>query len=138
MKYSSFLFIAALSFNSYAEDNIPSKSEFDSVMLNAAKQTNAQMTGTKIDEYTTLKFVTYDSSPPLFSYFYVSNALSFLKQDKLNQTQIDAMKNFNVTKTCSTKFKPLMKPYNFKVAHIFEDKNSGKIIYKLTVSHLDC
>jgi hypothetical protein len=138
MRCSSLFILAALSINSFANDKIPGKAEFDAIMLNAAKQANAQMTGTKIDEYTTLKLVTYDSNPPLFSYFYISNALTILKQDKLNQTQIDAMKISNTNKTCSSKFKPLMKPYNFKVAHIFEDKNSGKIFYKLTVSHSDC
>jgi hypothetical protein len=138
MKLSSFFILAAFTINSIADDKIPSKSEFDAVMQNAVKQMNAQMAGTKVDEYTTLKFVTYDLNPPLFSYFYTSTTLTVLKQDNLNQMQTDAIKKFNTTKTCSTRFKPLMKPYNFKVAHIFEDKNSGKIIYKLTVSHLDC
>jgi len=138
MKYIFIILFCLQIFNLSAEDKIPSKSEIDSVMQNAVKQMNAQMSGTKIDEYTTLKFVTYDLNPPLFSYFYTSSALTFLKQDNLNQIQTDAIKTFNVTKTCSTQFKPLMKPYNLKVAHIFEDKNTGKIIYKLTVSHLDC
>ena len=96
------------------------------------------MSGTKIDEYTNLKYVTYDVNPPLFTYFYISSSLVVLKQDSFNQVQIDAMRKFNVTKTCSTQFKPLMKPYNLKVAHIFEDKNTGKLIYKLTISYLDC
>jgi hypothetical protein len=138
MRFSSFFVLVALSLNSFAEDKIPSKSEFDAVMQNAVRQMNAQMQGTKIDEYTTLKFVSYDLNPPLFSYFYTSNVLVALKQDNLGRAQIDAMKKYNITKTCSTKFKPLMKPYNFKVSHIFEDKSSGKVIYKLTVSYLDC
>ena len=96
------------------------------------------MAGVKIDEYTNLKFVTYDVNPPLFSYFYTSYSFAILKQDTLNGAQIEAMKSFNTSKTCLSEFKPLMKPYNLKVAHIFEDKNSGKVFYKLTVSHLDC
>jgi hypothetical protein len=138
MKYFLTLLFCWQIFNLSAEDKIPSKSELDSIMQNAVKQMNAQMSGTKIDEYTNLKYVTYDLNPPLFTYFYTSSSLAVLKQDSFNQVQIDAMRKFNVTKTCSTQFKPLMKPYNLKVAHIFEDKNTGKLIYKLTISHLDC
>ena len=121
-----------------ADDKIPSKIELDAVMQNAVKQMNSQMTGLKIDEYTNLKFVAYDSNPPLFTYFYSSNVLSSIKQDSLNHTQIEALNKFNITKTCGTSFKPLMKPYNLKVAHIMDDKTTGKKIYKITISHLDC
>jgi len=138
MKYIFILLFYSQIFNVSAEDKIPGKSELDTVMQNAVKQSNAQMSGTKIDEFTSLKFVTYDLNPPLLSYFYTSSALTALKQDNLNQMQIDVMKKFNVTKTCSSPFKPLMKPYNLKIAHVFEDKNTGKVFYKLTVSHLDC
>jgi hypothetical protein len=138
MRCLFFLSILVVSFNSISQDKIPSKLEFDSIMRNAVRQVNAQISGLKIDEYTALKFVTYDSSPPLFSYFYNTSALTVLKQSSLNQMQIDEMKKFNVNKTCSSNFKSLMKPYNLKVAHVFEDVNSGKVIYKLTVSHLDC
>ena len=128
--------IFALNIN--ADNKIPSKSEFDTIMFNAVKQMNKQMSGTKIDEFTNLKFVTYDLNPPLFSYFYTSTVFDLTKQSSLNSEQVDAMKKFHITKTCSSQFKPLMKPYNFRVAHIFEDKPTGKVIYKLTVSHNDC
>ena len=52
--------------------NIPSKPELDAIMQNAAKQMNSQMSGLKVDEYTTLKYVSYDTTPPLFTYFYSS------------------------------------------------------------------
>jgi hypothetical protein len=118
------------------QEKIPSTAELDSVMQNAVRQMNSQMTGTKVDDYTTLKFVTYDMNPPMLSYFYSSNVLSVLGLATLNKNQIEAMKKVNVNKACS--FKLLMKPYGFKVAHIFSDSNSGKIIYKLTVSYSDC
>lgn len=138
MKHIFILLLFSFAFDINANDKIPSKSEFDAIMQNAVKQMNAQMAGVKIDEYTNLKFVTYDVNPPLFSYFYTSSSFAVLKQDTLNSAQIEAMKSFNTSKTCSSRFKALMKPYNFKVSHTFEDKNSGKVIYKLTVSHLDC
>ena len=119
----TFLLILTISITSYAEDKIPSKSEFDAIMQNAVKQMNAQMAGVKIDEFTNLKFVTYDLNPPLFSYFYTSSSFAVLKGGTLNSAQNEAMKSFNTSKTCSSQFKPLMKPYNLKVSHIFEDKN---------------
>jgi len=138
MKFLIFLLFAILSLPVNAQEKIPDKSELDSVMQNAVKQMNAQMAGMRVDEYMNLKFVTYDLNPPLFSYFYTSTALNVTKQETLNRVQIEAMNKFNITKTCSTKFMPLMKPYNLKVSHIIEDKVSGKIIYKITISHLDC
>ena len=138
MKRIFILLLLSFAFDINANDKIPSKSEFDAIMQNAVKQMNAQMAGVRIDEYTNLKFVAYDVNPPLFSYFYTSSSFAVLKQDTLNSAQIEAMKSFNTSKTCSSQFKPLMKPYNLKVAHIFEDKNSGKVFYKLTVSYLDC
>jgi hypothetical protein len=138
MKKFLILFIFSHILSISAENKIPSKSELDSVMLNAVKQFNEQLAGLKIDEYTNIKYVTYDKNPPLFTYFYTTTALSYLKKDSLDQAQKDAMRKFNIPKTCSSQMKPLMKPYNLKVDHIFEDKNTGKVIYKLTVSHLDC
>jgi hypothetical protein len=138
MKYFLTVVLALFSLNSFAKDKIPSKAEFDSIMRNAVKQMNGQMAGVKVDEYTTFKFVTYDVNPPLFTYFYKTSTLAVLKQSSLTQTQINEMRKVNINKTCSTNFKPLMKPYNFKVAHVFEDAVTGRIIYKLTISHLDC
>jgi hypothetical protein len=133
-----YLMCALLFINAHAQEKIPSKSELDAVMINAVKQMNAQMAGVRIDENTNFKYVTYDLNPPLFSYVYTSNALSVLKQENFTQAQMEALKKFNTAKTCSSQFKPLMKPYNLKVAHVFEDKNNGKIIYKLNVTYLDC
>jgi hypothetical protein len=118
--------------------NIPPKAELDAVMQNAVKQMNSQMSGLKVDEYTTLKFVAYDTTPPLFTYFYSSSALSVTNQQSLTNAQIAAMNLFNINKTCTSNFKVLMKPYNLKVAHIMEDSKTGKNFYKLTVSHADC
>lgn len=119
-------------------EGIPTKSELDAVMQNAAKQMNSQMSGLKIDEYTTLKYVTYDTTPPLFTYFYSSSALSVTNQQSLTNVQIAAMNQYNINKTCSSKFKGLMKPYNLKVAHILEDSKTGKNFYKQTVAAIDC
>jgi hypothetical protein len=127
-----------LIFKIASAQNIPPKSELDAVMQNAAKQMNSQMSGLKIDEYTTLKYVAYDTTPPLFTYFYSSSALTVTNQQSLTTAQLAAMNLFNINKTCTSNFKVLMKPYNLKVAHIMEDSKTGKNFYKLTVSHADC
>ena len=128
-----------LSMSSFlAAQNIPSKSELDAVMQNAAKQMNSQMSGLKVDEYTILKYVSYDTTPPLFTYFYSSSALSATSQQSLTNAQLAAMNLFNINKTCTSNFKALMKPYNLKVAHIMEDSKTGKNFYKLTVTNADC
>ena len=132
------LLILLFFFSNANAEKIPSKSELDAVMQNAAKQMNSQMSGLKVDEYTTLKYVSYDTTPPLFTYFYSSSALSATKQQSLTNAQLTAMNQFNINKTCTSNFKALMKPYSLKVAHIMEDSKTGKNFYKLTVSHADC
>lgn len=132
------LLIFLLFFSNANAEKIPSKSELDAVMQNAAKQMNSQMSGLKIDEYTTLKYVAYDTTPPLFTYFYSSSALSATNQQSLTSAQLAAMNLFNINKTCTSNFKALMKPYSLKVAHIMEDSKTGKNFYKITVSHADC
>ncbi len=132
-----FILIFAMS-ASVAAEGIPPKAELDAVMQNAVKQMNSQMSGLKVDEYTTLKFVAYDTSPPLFTYFYSSSALSVTNQQSLTNAQIAAMNQFNINKTCTSNFKALMKPYSLKVAHIMEDSKTGKNFYKLTVAAKDC
>jgi hypothetical protein len=136
MKAFFVLFMLVAEFS--AAEGIPSKTELDAVMQNAVKQMNAQMSGLRIDDYTTLKYVTYDTTPPLFTYFYSSSALSVTKQQSLTNAQLAAMKLFNINKTCTSKFKVLMEPYNLKVAHIMEDAKTGKNFYNLTVTSIDC
>lgn len=118
--------------------NIPPKNELDAIMQNADKQMNSQMPGLKIDEYTTLKYVAYDTTPPLFTYFYSSTTLSVTNQQTLTNAQLAAMNLYNINKICTSKFKVLMKPYNLKVAHVMEDAKTGKNFYKLTVTSVDC
>ena len=123
--------------NAHAQ-NIPPKSEMDNAIKNMVKQFNSQMSGLKVDEFTTVKFLTYDSSPPLLTYFYSSSALSATNQQSLTNAQLAAMNLFNINKTCTSNFKALMKPYSLKVAHIMEDSKTGKNFYKLTVTSIDC
>ena len=107
-------------------------------MLDTVKQTNAQMAGIKIDDYMNLKFVNYDSTVPVFNYFYTSTVLKYLKQTELQAHQIKAMNDFNIKKSCATELKNAMKPYGLEISHIIEDKYTGFIFYKYTVTKNDC
>ena len=120
-----------------AQDGIPSKTELDRLMSITAKQVNEQMAGSRMDENTTLKFVVYDRNPSPFTYFYSSTVLSYFNLTSLNQTQVNEMRKYYTSKACSATYR-FMKPYNMKVAHIVEDNITGKIIFKVTISHTDC
>jgi hypothetical protein len=124
--------------NAIAKEGIPSKIEFDSIMINAVKQMNAQMAGQKTDEYTIFKFITYDKNPPMITYFLSSNPSSVPNMNKFDKSQTDAMAKFNILKTCASPFRVFMKPYGLKVSHIFENGHTGLVLFKLTVSHSDC
>ena len=117
---------------------LPSKKEFDVEMIDTVKQTNAQMAGIKIDEYMNLKFVNYDATVPVFNYFYTSTVLKYLKQTELKPSQIKAMNDFNIKKSCATELKNAMKPYGLEISHIIEDKYTGFIFYRYTVTKNDC
>jgi hypothetical protein len=137
MRFILIILFALFALTANAQSNIPSKSEVDAVMQNAVKKTNAQMSGSRVDEYTTLRFLTYDVNPPLLSYFYATSVMRDTNQNSLSQSQIDAIRNFNVNKSCAA-YGIIMKHYNLRVAHIFDDSYTGKPIHKITVSHLDC
>lgn len=131
-----FLFMAC--HQSYASDE-SEKAEVDAVMINAAKQANEQLVGTKVDEYTKIRFIGFDRKVPVYIYLYSTNIMSKFGANKINSEQKRAMDVFHINKTCGTNFRPLMKnPYNLKVSHEFEDMHTGKTIYKITIANKDC
>jgi hypothetical protein len=134
------LFLSLLFYvgHSLSNDLILSKSDFRNLMINTVKSVNSQFAGLKVDEHTTLKFVTYDQRLNIYTYVYSSNIMSHLNQSILSAQQKDVMKKYHINKTCTSEFAPLLKPYNFKVSHSFQDKISGKVIYNLTISDADC
>jgi hypothetical protein len=133
-----FLFFSLL-FNTFAIGQpYPPKKAFDAEMIDIVKQTNAQMAGIRIDEYMNLKFVNYDPSVPSFNYFYTSSVLKFLNQKELNTAQVKAMMEFNIKKSCATEFVNAMKPYGLEITHIIEDKFTGLIFYRYSVTKNDC
>jgi hypothetical protein len=78
---------------------IPPKSDLDAVMQRVVKDFNSQMSGFKTDKFnTSVKYVTYDATPPLFTYIYTSSALSILNQKSLNQAQVTALNQDSIKK----------------------------------------
>ena len=123
--------------NILAQNEIPSRVEFDNFMEVTVKQLNEKMSGSKIDEGTTWKVATYNKNKSLFTYFYISTVLTDFNINKLNDGQVSKMKKYYVQHTCSSTGR-YMKQYNIKVAHIVEDKKTGKVFFTVTVSHADC
>jgi hypothetical protein len=118
---------------------IPPKSDLDAVMQRVVKDFNSQMSGFKTDKFnTSVKYVTYDATPPLFTYIYTSSALSILNQKSLNQAQVTALNQDSIKKTCTDKVKVFMQHYNLKVAHVMEDSKTEVKFYAYTVSAKDC
>lgn len=132
------LFIFMTCNQSYASDE-SKKAEVDAVMINAAKQGNEQLVGTKVDEYTKIRFIGFDKKIRVFIYLYSTNIMSKFGAAQLNSQQKIDMDVFHLNKTCGSKFRPLMKnPYNLKISHEFEDMRTGKTIYKITIGDRDC
>lgn len=124
--------------NAHAEI-IPPQAELDSVMQRTVKEFNSQMSGMKTDKFNTVvKHVTYVASPPLFTYFYSSSALSMLNQKSLTHAQVGALNQDSIKKTCTSKIKIFMKNYNLQVSHVMEDIKTGDKFYSYTVTAKDC
>jgi hypothetical protein len=121
-----------------AQEKWPTRSEVDAMFENVARQANSQMSGTKIDEYTTLRAVSYDKAVPVFSYLYASTVSAKTGRLNLNGAERQAMSTYHQTKTCGTHFRPFMKAYGLRVTHIFEDQRTGSHLITLTYSGKDC
>lgn len=134
----TFAVLVALPVLAHAQSQLLPRSEIDALFDNVARQTNTQTSNTKIDEYTTLKLVTYDKGVPVFTYHYVSTVSKKLGRTNLTQAERDAMFVFHQTKTCSSHFRAFMIPYGLNVTHMFEDQKTGRNLITLTYSAKDC
>jgi hypothetical protein len=125
--------------NAAAQDrSIPSRAEVDRVMLEMVKQFNAQMAGTKVDEMTIIRMMTYDRATPSLGYLYSTNYIATTGQKELTQEYIQQVKRFNIEKTCSSPVRPLLRAYGLQVVHSFSDATSGKNILQVRVTASDC
>jgi hypothetical protein len=135
---NTLLVLITLHFIAHAQEKLPTKTEVDALFENVARQTNSQASNSKVDDFTTLKVVTYDKGVPVFTYHYVSTILKKTGRSDLTQTERDAMFVFHQTKTCNSHFRAFMIPYGLKVTHTFEDQMTGRNLITLTYGSKDC
>lgn len=142
-KFGTYIFVGVIfllmaSHQSHASDE-SDKAEVDAGMISASKQANDQLVGTKVDEYTKIRYIGFDKKIPVYIYVYSTSIMSKLGSDQISSEQKRAMDVFHINKTCGTNFRPLMNnPYNLKVSHEFEDSRTGKLVYKIIIGSRDC
>lgn len=116
----------------------PTIEDMHRLLENAARQANSQISNTKLDDYTTLKLMTYDRGVPVMTYHYTSSALQAIGARELNAAARQAMFDHHRSRTCGTQFAPFMRMFGLKVAHRFEDVATGKEVITVTISGKDC
>jgi len=116
----------------------PTIEDMHRLLDNAARQANTQMSNTRLDDFTTLKIMTYDRGVPAMTYHYTSSALQASAAREFNDAAKRAMVDHHKSKTCGTQFVPFMRVFGLRVAHRFEDTISGKELMTITVTGKDC
>ena len=120
------------------ENKIPSIAEFNRLMTDAVKQSNKQISGTRIDEYTIINILTYDEKVPLLSYHYTTSILRKINSTSLNKAGIEAINKYHLGKTCNSTYRSFMKVYGLIVSHTFTDDLTGKEVIKIQIGDRDC
>jgi hypothetical protein len=125
-------------FQADAQDKPPTVEQMHMMFENAAREANAQLSNTRMDDHTVLKLMTYDRRVPVMTYHYTSNVLAALRKTELDPAARRAMFDYHRGKTCGTHFTPFMRVYGLKVAHRFEDAKTGRELITLTIEGKDC
>lgn len=139
-KINSFL-IAMLLFPTLAmgqNGNTPPISELHKAMNAAVKDFNSKMPGTKVDESTVLRFMTYDEATPMLGYSYETKYFATTGKRNISADYAERVRQFNIEKTCSSRFKSLMRSYGMQVVHSFSDATTGKNLLEVVVTFNDC
>lgn len=132
------LLALALCQSASAQGKTPPRAELDAALENAVRQANSQLANTKIDDYTTLIFMTYDKGTPVFSYHYRTFITKSLGRNSLAASEKEIMREYHREKTCSSHFTVPMRVYGLHVSHLFEDGTTGKPLLSLTYRWADC
>lgn len=120
------------------DKRVASRVEVDKTLNDVVRQFNAKMAGTKVDEITVVKFMAYDESVPMLSYLYGSSYFANTGKRALSSEHAQAVKHFNIEKTCSSEFKQLMGSYGLQVVHSFSDSTTGRNLLDVRVTFRDC
>jgi len=119
-------------------DKRPTIQDMHQILENAAREANKQIANTRIDDFTTLKLMTYDRGISEMTYHYTSSALKATGQKSMSPAARKAMIDHHKVKTCSTQYVPFMRAFGLKVAHRFEDVATGLEMITVTVQSSDC
>ena len=130
--------ILAVSSVSAQTQKPPTRAEIHKILNEAVRQFNSKMTNTKIDEMTIIRMMTYDEATPTMSYHYATTYFAKSKVKKVTPEYIAAIRSFNVEKTCTSQFEPLMRAYGLEVVHSFSDAITGANLVDITVTATDC
>lgn len=117
---------------------IPPKAQVDTVLSNMVNEFNSKMAGTKADERTIIRFMSYDVKVPTLGYFYSTTHYLSTKRKTLTDQEKKAMWEFHVQKTCTSSFDLFMKLYGLEVVHRFEDSTTGQKLVEMRIKYSDC
>jgi len=117
---------------------LPPRAEIDKVLNEAVRQFNVKMSGTKVDEMTSIRIMTYDEATPTIAYHYTTLYLAKNKIKKVTPEYIASIRRFNTEKTCTSQFEPLMRAYGLEVVHSFSDAVTGANLLHITITSVDC
>ena len=115
----------------FAQKKPPSIEEFHQNFENLVQKINHQTSGSKIDEFTSLKLVTYDRNSTLLTYHQTTHINKNIPLD------VDNGNLHLVEKACRV-YGPFMRHYKLKVKYNFENSETGKLIHSTTVLSKDC
>ena len=119
-------------------NTIPPKAQVDTVFTNMVNEFNSKMAGTKADERTIIRFMSYDAKVPTLGYFYSTTHYLSTKRKELTNQEKKAMWEFHVRKTCTSSFDIFMKFYGLVVVHRFEDSTTGAKLIEMRIKYSDC
>jgi hypothetical protein len=112
--------------------------EIHTILNDMVRQFNTKMGGTKVDDMTTIRMMTYDENGPTLGYFYSISYFEDTGKHHISPQHAKLTRDFNIEKTCSSPFRALMSDYGLKVVHIFSDSTTGRNLLEVRVSSKDC
>jgi hypothetical protein len=108
------------------------------MMMNMVKQFNEKMAGTKVDDQTVIRMMTYDTPVSTLTYLYATRYYAATGQRSVTPEHAKVLRQYHIEKTCSSPFRAFMKGYGMEVVHTFEDATTGRRLVTITVRGADC
>lgn len=102
------------------------------------REFNSKMPGTRVDEMTAIRIMTYDAAVPTLAYIYSTDYFSQTGQRIVTPEHIKALRAFNIEKTCTSDLRVFMKAHGLQVVHSFSDTFTGANLVQVRVRYSDC